>query len=79
MIDRNFDYHGFGSNKPVKHLQYSGIENEVIVASAHRYPGKARELCITAQEKGFGVVTAAADMAVALPGVVSAYTSLPVI
>lgn len=51
----------------------------MIMASAHRHPDKARELCITAQEKGFGLVIAAQGMAAALPGVVSAYTSLPVL
>ncbi|CAL1517554.1 5-(carboxyamino)imidazole ribonucleotide mutase [Chitinophaga sp. MM2321] len=75
---------GSESDKPVmeesqKHLQYFGIENEMVVASAHRNPDKVREICITAEEKGFGVVIAAAGMAAALPGVVSAYTSLPVL
>jgi 5-(carboxyamino)imidazole ribonucleotide mutase len=50
----------------------------MVVASAHHNPDKVRERCITAQEKSFGVVIAAAGMAAALPGVVSAYTSLPV-
>lgn len=35
-------------------------------------------LCMTLQGKGFGVIIAAARMAAALPGVVLAYTSLPV-
>ncbi|WP_367112870.1 AIR carboxylase family protein [uncultured Chitinophaga sp.] len=34
---------------------------------------------LTVQEKSFGVVIAAADIAAALPGVVSAYTSLAVL
>ncbi|WP_343672978.1 5-(carboxyamino)imidazole ribonucleotide mutase [Chitinophaga sp.] len=75
---------GSESDKPVmdesvKFLQFFNIESEMIVASAHRNPDKVRELCITAKEKGFGVVIAAAGMAAALPGVVSAYTSLPVL
>ncbi|RAJ82093.1 5-(carboxyamino)imidazole ribonucleotide mutase [Chitinophaga dinghuensis] len=75
---------GSESDKPVmeesqKYLQFFGIESDMIVASAHRNPDKVRELCITAQEKGFGAVIAAAGMAAALPGVVSAYTSLPVL
>jgi 5-(carboxyamino)imidazole ribonucleotide mutase len=75
---------GSESDKPVmqealNYLQYFNIEGEMVVASAHRNPDKVRELCITAQEKGFGVVIAAAGMAAALPGVVSAYTSLPVL
>jgi 5-(carboxyamino)imidazole ribonucleotide mutase len=75
---------GSESDKPVMQetqnwLQFFNIESEMVVASAHRNPDKVRELCITAQEKGFGVVIAAAGMAAALPGVVSAYTSLPVL
>jgi 5-(carboxyamino)imidazole ribonucleotide mutase len=75
---------GSESDKPVmeesqKYLQYFGIENELVIASAHSAPDKVRELCITAQEKGFGVIIAAAGMAAALPGVVAAYTSLPVL
>ena len=60
-------------------LNWFGIENEMVVASAHRNPDKVRELMVTAQEKGVGVVIAAAGMAAALPGVCSAYTSLPVL
>lgn len=75
---------GSESDKPVmqeaqQYLQYFSIEGEMVVASAHRTPDKVRELCITAKDKGFGVVIAAAGMAAALPGVVSAYTSLPVL
>lgn len=75
---------GSESDKPVmqeaqQYLQYFSIEGEMVVASAHRTPDKVRELCIAAKDKGFGVVIAAAGMAAALPGVVSAYTSLPVL
>jgi 5-(carboxyamino)imidazole ribonucleotide mutase len=60
-------------------LTWFGIENEMIVASAHRNPDKVRELMVTAQANGFGAVIAAAGMAAALPGVCAAYTSLPVL
>lgn len=75
---------GSESDKPVmqesqNHLQFFGIESEMIVASAHRNPDKVRELVINAQPQGYGVIIAAAGMAAALPGVVSAYTSLPVL
>lgn len=60
-------------------LNWFEIENEMVVASAHRTPDKVRELMVTAKEKGFGAVVAAAGMAAALPGVCSAYTSLPVL
>jgi 5-(carboxyamino)imidazole ribonucleotide mutase len=60
-------------------LTWFTIENEMVVASAHRNPDQVRELMVTAQEKGFGAVVAAAGMAAALPGVCAAYTSLPVL
>ncbi len=60
-------------------LNWFGIENEMIVASAHRNPDKVRDLMVNAKENGFGAVIAAAGMAAALPGVCSAYTSLPVL
>ena len=62
-----------------KWLTWFGIEHNMVVASAHRNPDKVRELMVTAQEKGYGVIIAAAGMAAALPGVCSAYTSLPVL
>lgn len=60
-------------------LKWFDIENDMIVASAHRNPDKVRELMVTAKEKGYGAVVAAAGMAAALPGVCAAYTSLPVL
>ena len=62
-----------------KWLNWFNIENNMIVASAHRNPDKVRELMVTAKDNGYGVVIAAAGMAAALPGVCSAYTSLPVL
>jgi 5-(carboxyamino)imidazole ribonucleotide mutase len=75
---------GSETDKPVmqeaqNYLQYFNITGDMVVASAHRTPDKVRELCISAQQNGYGVVIAAAGMAAALPGVVSAYTSLPVL
>lgn len=60
-------------------LNWFGIENEMIVASAHRNPDKVRDLMVNARNNGFGAVIAAAGMAAALPGVCAAYTSLPVL
>ena len=62
-----------------KWLTWFGIENDMIVASAHRNPDKVRDLMVNAQDNGYGVIIAAAGMAAALPGVCSAYTSLPVL
>jgi len=60
-------------------LNWFGIDNEIVVASAHRNPDKVKELMETAKDKGFGAIIAAAGMAAALPGVCAAYTSLPVL
>ena len=60
-------------------LNWFGIENEMIVASAHRNPDKVRDLMVNAKSNGYGAIVAAAGMAAALPGVCSAYTSLPVL
>jgi len=62
-----------------KWLDWFGIGNTMVVASAHRNPEKVRQLMVTAQENGFGAIIAAAGMAAALPGVCAAYTSLPVL
>ena len=60
-------------------LNWFGSPNEMIVASAHRNPDMVREHMVTAKDKGYGAVVAAAGMAAALPGVCAAYTSLPVL
>ena len=56
-----------------------GIEHELHVMSAHRNPAKVQEFASTAAERGFEVIVAAAGMAAHLPGVVAAWTALPVI
>ena len=56
-----------------------GIETEVVVASAHRTPDKVHEFAEGARERGVKAIIAAAGAAAALPGVVAAYTTLPVI
>jgi len=61
------------------YLNHFGIANDMIVASAHRNPDKVRDLMVNAKANGYGVIIAAAGMAAALPGVCSAYTSLPVL
>jgi len=75
---------GSVSDEPImqeskKWLEWFGIESEMVVASAHRNPDKVKELMVSAASNGFGAVIAAAGMAAALPGVCSAYTSLPVL
>jgi 5-(carboxyamino)imidazole ribonucleotide mutase len=63
----------------VKVLDELGLANEVKVCSAHRNPRGVMEWATTARERGLKVVIAAAGGAAHLPGVVAAWTDLPVI
>ncbi|MDU4961592.1 MAG: 5-(carboxyamino)imidazole ribonucleotide mutase [Sporomusaceae bacterium] len=56
-----------------------GVACEVVIASAHRTPDKVHSFAATARERGVQVIIAAAGAAAHLPGVVAAYTTLPVI
>lgn len=56
-----------------------GIEHELHVMSAHRTPEKVQRFAAAAADQGFEVIIAAAGMAAHLPGVVAAWTTLPVI
>lgn len=62
-----------------KMLDELGIDHEVHVMSAHRSPQKVQQFASTAADKGTEVIIAAAGMAAHLPGVVAAWTHLPVI
>ncbi len=66
-------------SKAVDILQQFDVTYEVAVASAHRTPDLVAELVRSAPERGVSVFIAGAGMAAALPGVVAAYTTLPVI
>jgi 5-(carboxyamino)imidazole ribonucleotide mutase len=63
----------------VTELDERGISNEVRVLSAHRDPRGVAEYASKAQVRGVRVIIAGAGMAAALPGVVAAYSDLPVI
>lgn len=63
----------------VQTLKELGIESELHVMSAHRAPAQVQRFASTARENGFEVIIAAAGMAAHLPGVVAAWTPLPVI
>ena len=63
----------------VKVLEALGVGHEVVVASAHRTPHRTEEWASSAAARGLGVLIAAAGGAAALPGVVAAFSSLPVI
>lgn len=60
-------------------LDELGIENEVLISSAHRSPKETAVYAAGAQKRGIKVVIAGAGGAAALPGAVAALTTLPVI
>lgn len=62
-----------------KELEELGVPYELVIASAHRNPGKVHEWAGTAHERGLKVIIAAAGKAAHLGGVVAAFTPLPVI
>jgi 5-(carboxyamino)imidazole ribonucleotide mutase len=63
----------------VKVLEDLGLTHEVKVCSAHRNPRGVMEWATSARGRGIKVVIAAAGGAAHLPGVVAAWTDLPVI
>jgi 5-(carboxyamino)imidazole ribonucleotide mutase len=63
----------------LEQLEEFGIETELEVCSAHRNPAGVMEWASSARERGLKVVIAAAGGAAHLPGVVAAWTDLPVI
>lgn len=65
--------------KGVKVLDELGIPYEVAIASAHRTPRDVEGYAVNAAKRGIEVIIAAAGLSAALPGVVAAATSLPVI
>ncbi len=60
-------------------LDQMGIENEVVVASAHRTPEKVMAYAQAARDNGIEVLIAAAGGSAGRPGVVASWTTLPVI
>lgn len=65
--------------KATETLAGFGIEATEHVLSAHRTPNAVATFAQTARDKGYGVLICGAGMAAALPGVVAAHTTLPVI
>ena len=63
----------------VKELDARRIAYEVKVLSAHRTPDKVADYAKSAQGRGLKVIIGGAGKAAALPGVLAAYTDLPVI
>lgn len=60
-------------------LDKFGIGHEVVISSAHRLPRETAEYAKSAAERGLEVIIAGAGGAAHLPGVIAAWTPLPVI
>ncbi|OPZ46364.1 MAG: N5-carboxyaminoimidazole ribonucleotide mutase [Actinobacteria bacterium ADurb.BinA094] len=65
--------------KAAAELEERRIRYEIDVLSAHRDPEKVAHYARTAQSRGLKVLIGGAGKAAALPGVLAAYTNLPVI
>jgi 5-(carboxyamino)imidazole ribonucleotide mutase len=65
--------------KAAAELEERKIKYEINVLSAHRDPDKVAHYAKTAQSRGLKVLIGGAGKAAALPGVLAAYTNLPVI
>jgi 5-(carboxyamino)imidazole ribonucleotide mutase len=63
----------------VAQLEAFGVPSETRVLSAHRTPDQLAEWVSGAEGRGIEVIVAGAGMAAALPGVVAAKTTLPVL
>lgn len=71
------DYQVMSEAKRV--LDEFGVENEILVISAHRTPEKCRQFARSARERGIRVIIAGAGKAAHLAGVIASYTTVPVI
>ena len=65
--------------KACKQLNELQVPFEVNALSAHRTPKAVEDFARTAKDRGIKVIIAGAGMAAALPGVIAASTTLPVI
>lgn len=65
--------------KAAEFLDSMEIPFEMNALSAHRTPAEVEEFARNASSRGLKVIIAAAGMAAALPGVIAASTTLPVI
>ena len=65
--------------KAAKFLDHMQVPFEMNALSAHRTPAEVEAFARGAEERGLKVIIAGAGMAAALPGVIAASTTLPVI
>lgn len=63
----------------ISFLKENGVTVECNVMSAHRTPDLAKDFAKNAEDNGIEVILAAAGMAAHLPGVLAAFTTVPVI
>lgn len=66
-------------SKAAAFLDSMEVPFEMHALSAHRTPHQVEEFATNARSRGIQVIIAAAGMAAALPGVIAALTSVPVI
>lgn len=66
-------------NKAATFLNDMKVPFEMNALSAHRTPAEVEKFARTAKERGIEVIIAAGGMAAALPGVIAAMTTVPVI
>lgn len=60
-------------------LERFGVGYEMEAMSAHRQPSRVHEYASSAEDRGLGAIIAGAGLSAALPGVVAALTTIPVI
>ena len=60
-------------------LNQLGIDQEVVVMSAHRTPDRVMEYAQSARDRGIEVLIAGAGGSAGLPGVLASWTTLPII
>ena len=65
--------------KAAKFLDEMEIPFEMNALSAHRTPSEVEQFALNAERRGIKVIIAGAGMAAALPGVIAANTTVPVI
>jgi 5-(carboxyamino)imidazole ribonucleotide mutase len=66
-------------DESAKTLDSLGVPNEVMIISAHRAPDQMIAYAKDARERGIEVIIATARGAAHLPGMMAAFTTLPVI
>lgn len=70
----------FPTMKPADDLLSEfGIPHVLSIVSAHRTPDRLRNFAISARERGLRVIIAGAGGAAHLPGMIAAWTTLPVL